>query len=137
MRLIAIFLVGIFFGIVATKSEVISWFRIHEMFRFESFHMYGVIGTAIVVGALLMVVMKRLPIKTIYGKIASYKVKPMQVKRFLIGGSLFGLGWGLIGACPGPLFTMLGHGFWIFGIILISAIFGAFTYGSLRDQLPH
>ncbi|MCB0600175.1 MAG: YeeE/YedE family protein [Saprospiraceae bacterium] len=137
MRLLSFFLVGIFFGIVATKSEVISWFRIYEMFRFESFHMYGVIGTAVVVGAIIMALMKKLPIKTIDGKLVTYKVKPMQVKRFLFGGTIFGLGWGLIGACPGPMFTMLGHGFLIFGVVIISAVLGAFAYGSLRDHLPH
>lgn len=137
MRLFAFFLVGIFFGIVATKSEVISWFRIHEMFRFESFHMYGVIGSAVVSSAIVLALMKSFNIKTLDGKAVSYKVKPMQVRRFLIGGSIFGLGWGLIGACPGPMFTMLGHGFLIFIVVIFSAIFGAFAYGALRDRLPH
>ncbi|HPG07875.1 MAG TPA: YeeE/YedE family protein [Saprospiraceae bacterium] len=137
MRLLSFFLVGILFGIVATKSEVISWFRIHEMFRFESFHMYGVIGSAVVFGIITMLIMKKLPVKTIDGKLVVYKVKAMQVKRFLIGGSIFGMGWGLIGACPGPMFTMLGHGFLIFGVVIVSAVVGAFVYGAIRDYLPH
>ena len=99
--------------------------------------MYGVIGSAVVFGIITMLIMKKLPVKTIDGKLVVYKVKAMQVKRFLIGGSIFGMGWGLIGACPGPMFTMLGHGFLIFGVVIVSAVVGAFVYGAIRDYLPH
>ncbi len=137
MRLISFFSVGILFGIVMTKSEAISWFRIHEMFRFESFHMYGIIGTAVVVGALIIALMKRFKVKTLRDTFVSYTPMPLRVSRHLMAGSIFGLGWALMGACPGPMFVMLGHGFWIFGLVILSATLGTFTYGIVRDRLPH
>lgn len=137
MRLISFFSVGILFGIVMTKSEAISWFRIHEMFRFESFHMYGIIGTAVVVGALIIALMKRFQVKTLRDTFVSYKTMPLRVSRHLMAGTIFGLGWALMGACPGPMFVMLGHGFWIFGLVILSATLGTFTYGIVRDRLPH
>ncbi len=137
MRNIWFFLIGIFFGIVMTKSEAISWFRIHEMFRFESFHMYGIIGTAVVLGALIIGAMKRFDIRTIEGTPVTYTPMKLNIKRHLLAGSIFGLGWALIGACPGPMYVLLGHGYWIFLVVIASAILGTFTYGLVKDKLPH
>ena len=138
MRLIGYFAVGILFGIIMTKSEAISWFRIHEMFRFESFHMYGIIGTAVVLGVIILQTMKRLNIKTLDDAFVVYKrTINLNFKRHLIAGTIFGLGWALIGACPGPMFIMLGHGLFIFVVVILSATLGTFVYGVVRDKLPH
>lgn len=138
MRLIGYFAVGILFGIIMTKSEAISWFRIHEMFRFESFHMYGIIGTAVVLGIIILQTMKRLNIKTLDDAFVTYKrAIDLNFKRHLIAGTIFGLGWALIGACPGPMFIMLGHGLFIFVVVILSATLGTFAYGVVRDKLPH
>ncbi len=137
MKNIAFGAVGVFFGIVMTKSEAISWFRIHEMFRFESFHMYGIIGTAVVLGASIMYLMKRTGMKTLAGATVSYPSMDLNVKRHLLAGSIFGLGWALVGCCPGPMYVLIGHGYWIIGIVLLGAILGTFTYGVVRNKLPH
>jgi len=127
---------GLFFGIVLVKAEVISWFRIQEMFRFESFHMYGVIGSAIVVGASSVWLIKNLRIKTIHREpIQLYKVR--FSKGQIYGGLLFGFGWALTGACPGPLFALIGSGATVIIVTLLSAIAGTWVYGYLRDKLPH
>ena len=120
-----------------TKSEAISWFRIQEMFRFESFHMYGIIGTAVGMGVLIIAAIKKLGMKNIYGETIAIKDKDMSITRYLVGGTIFGLGWAMTGACPGPLFTLLGHGFWAILIVIASAIFGTYVYGVLRSKLPH
>lgn len=130
MKNIPFLLVGIFFGIVMTKSEAISWYRIHEMFRFESFHMYGIIGTAVALGVVIIALMKR-------KRVLDFKPTPLSVKRHLIAGSIFGLGWALAGACPGPMYTLLGNGYGILLVIILSAIAGTYTYGIVRDKLPH
>ncbi|MCB0638637.1 MAG: YeeE/YedE family protein [Lewinella sp.] len=137
MRLFSYFAVGILFGIIMTKSEAVSWFRIHEMFRFESFHMYGIIGTAVVLGALSIGAMKRLKVKTLRDTFVTYTPMKLRISRHLLAGSIFGLGWALMGACPGPMFVMLGHGFWIFALVILSATFGTFVYGVVKDYLPH
>lgn len=137
MKFLKYLLVGILFGVVMTKSEAISWFRIQEMFRFESFHMYGIIGTAVILGAIMVAVVKKTHFKNISGEIISFNPKNMSIPRYLIGGSIFGLGWAMTGACPGPLFTLVGHGIWTILIVIISSIIGTFTYGALRDYLPH
>ena len=137
MRIFSFFLTGIFFGIVMTKSEAISWFRIHEMFRFESFHMYGIIGVAVVLGAIILALMKRLDMKTLNDTSVSYIPMKMNVTRHLLAGTIFGLGWALMGACPGPIFVLLGHGFWIILMVLAGATLGAFVYGVVRGKLPH
>jgi uncharacterized membrane protein YedE/YeeE len=137
-KLLKSLIFGIFFGLVLVKSEVISWFRIQEMFRFDSFHMYGIIGSAIVVGMISIQLIKRLGIKDMDGNPIRIAPKDAsQVKRYLIGGATFGLGWGLIGACPGPLFALLGSGLTIIIIPIVAAILGTYTYGVLRDKLPH
>ena len=127
---------GIVFGIALTKAEVISWYRIQEMFRFQSFHMYGVILTAIVVAAVSVWLIKRFNIKTIYGEKIVFHSKKFN-KGQVIGGVLFGLGWAMTGVCPGPLFAQIGTGALIVAIVLISALAGTWVYGYLRDKLPH
>lgn len=128
--------IGIFFGIVFVKAEIVSWFRIQEMFRLQSFHMYGVIGTAVVVATISTLLIKKFKIKTIYGEQVVFDPKPVT-KGNVIGGLLFGLGWALTGACPGPMYGLIGSGYLIFAVVLLSAISGTFVYGLLRDKLPH
>lgn len=137
MKLIKFLFLGIFFGVIMTKSEAVSWFRIQEMFRFESFHMYGIIGTAVVLGALVVFLMKRSGMTSYEGKPLKLQAKEMQVPRLLIGGTIFGLGWAMTGACPGPLYVLVGHGAWAILAVIASAILGAFTYGALQSKLPH
>lgn len=137
MKNIGFLFAGIVFGIIMTKSEAISWFRIHEMFRFESFHMYGIIGVAVVLGAIIIALMKKTKMKTLRDTIVEYSPMKLSVKRHLIAGTIFGLGWALMGACPGPMFVMLGHGFSIFILVIVSATLGTFTYGVFKDKLPH
>ncbi len=129
-------LAGIFFGIIIIKAEVINWFRIQEMFRFQSFHMYGVIGSAVLVGMLSVFIIKRFNIKTIAGDKIIFSIKTFQ-RGQIFGGFIFGFGWALTGACPGPLFAQLGYGAWVVVVCLLSAIFGTFVYGMLREKLPH
>ncbi len=127
---------GTLFGIIAVKSEIISWFRIQEMFRLTSFHMYGVIGTAVVVGMISIQIIKRLNIKTLSGEKISIAPKSFQ-KGQIYGGLIFGFGWAITGACPGPLFAQIGSGFGVITITLLSAIFGTWVYGYFRNKLPN
>jgi hypothetical protein len=136
MRNFKFFLVGIIFGIILIKSEVVSWFRIQEMFRFQDFHMYGIIGLAILVGAISIQIIKRLNIKTIEGHYVSIPPKPMH-KGVLIGGIIFGLGWALTGACPGPIFGLIGSGYYVYILVFVSAVAGTWSYGLLKNKLPH
>jgi uncharacterized membrane protein YedE/YeeE len=129
-------IVGLLFGIVFVKAEIISWFRIQEMFRLQSFHMYGVIGTAVVVGALSVFLIKKFNIKTINGEEIVIAKKEFN-KGQIYGGLLFGLGWAITGACPGPLYAHIGAGFFAIIVVIISAIFGTWTYGYFREKLPH
>lgn len=129
-------LVGIVFGIVFVKAEIISWFRIQEMFRFQSFHMYGVIGTAILVGILSLQIIKRLGLKTMDGQPISTQTKPYN-KGIIIGSLIFGMGWATTGACPGPLFAEVGSGYWAVLVSLLSAIGGTWVYGAIKQYLPH
>jgi uncharacterized membrane protein YedE/YeeE len=126
---------GIFFGIILVKSEVISWFRIQEMFRLQSFHMYGVIGSAIAVGMLSIFIIRKLGIKTIYGEDIVIPEKKFN-KGQIYGGLIFGMGWAMTGACPGPLFAQIGAGATVVLVTLLSAIAGTWVYGLLRDKLP-
>ncbi len=131
-------LVGVLFGIVVTKAEVISWFRIQEMFRFQSFHMYGVIGSAVVVGALALFIIRRMRSKTIFGQEISTPPKDLGTGiRVAVGGILFGLGWGLTGACPGPIYALIGNGVTVMIVVLISALAGTWAYGHLKPLIPH
>lgn len=137
MRYLIYLLIGTFFGFVMTKSEAISWFRIQEMFRFESFHMYGIIGTAVVTGMIGIVLTKRFGWKAFGGQKLHLQPKQMSIPRYLFGGTIFGLGWALTGACPGPMFTLLGQGVWMIGVVILSATLGTYVYGTLRHRLPH
>ena len=130
------FFVGIFFGIILVKAEVISWFRIQEMFRLQSFHMYGVIGSAVVVGIISVWLIKKFKIKTFYGEPIIFNPRQFN-KGQIFGGTLFGLGWSITGACPGPLFAQIGAGFTVVIVTLFSAIAGTWVYGLLREKLPH
>lgn len=129
-------LIGIFFGIALVKSEVVCWYRIQEMFRFQSFHMYGVIGVAVTVGIVSVQLIQRLRIKSLDGKKIDLTPKPFTRANF-IGGVLFGLGWAMTGACPGPIYSLIGCGYMVFIIVLLSAVLGTFTYGIFKDRLPH
>jgi len=137
MKFIKFLLTGILFGIVMTKSEAISWFRIQEMFLFDSFHMYGIIGTAVTLGAIMIAAIKKINGKTIEGNEITFDPKLLSVPRYLLGGIIFGLGWAMTGACPGPLFTLLGHGIWSIFIVILSATLGTYFYGVLKPKLPH
>jgi uncharacterized membrane protein YedE/YeeE len=129
-------IVGLLFGIVLVKSQVVSWFRIQEMFRLQAFHMYGVIGSAIIVGMISVLLIKRLKLKTI-------NQEPIVIpeKQFhwgnVYGGLIFGLGWAITGACPGPLFAQIGSGFLVIVVTLLSAVAGTWIYGLLHEKLPH
>ena len=129
-------IVGILFGIVFVKAEVISWFRIQEMFRFQSFHMFGIIGSAIVVGMLSVMIIKRFNIRTISGETVQIRPKDFS-KGHIYGGLIFGMGWAITGACPGPLFAQIGTGATVVIITLLSAIAGTWVYGKFKDHLPH
>jgi len=129
-------LVGIVFGIVFVKAEIISWFRIQEMFKLQSFHMYGVIGTAVGVGALSVALIKKYKIKTLQKETIAINKKPFT-KGNIYGGLLFGLGWAMTGACPGPLFAQIGAGIGSISIVIASALLGTWTYGYFKEKLPH
>jgi len=131
------FITGILFGIILTKSEVISWYRIQEMFLFDSFHMYGVIGSAIVTGILITQCIKLLKLKSIDGNEINIKPKDKRLVKTIIGGTIFGMGWAMTGACPGPVYILIGNGFAVFVAVLISALLGTLTYGLLSSKLPH
>lgn len=136
MKNIKYLIVGIVFGIIFVKAEVISWFRIQEMFRLQSFFMYGVIGSAIAVGMLSIFLIKKFDIKTLTGEKVVIQPKTFN-KGQIYGGLLFGFGWAITGACPGPLFAQIGTGFTVVVITLISAILGTWVYGYFKDKLPH
>jgi uncharacterized membrane protein YedE/YeeE len=136
MRNLKFLILGIIFGIVLTKSEVISWFRIQEMFRFDAIHMYGIIGLAIIIGAISIQLIKKFELKTFYGEVISFEYKPFH-KGAVYGGLIFGFGWALTGACPGPLFALVGNGYSIILVSLISALFGTWVYGFYQNRLPH
>jgi uncharacterized protein len=129
-------IVGVMFGIVFVKAEIISWFRIQEMFRLDSFHMYGVIGSAVAVGALSVFLIRKFNIKAMNGEEVHLPHKTFH-RGQIFGGLIFGLGWAITGACPGPLFAQIGSGYLAVTVTLLSAIAGTWTYGYFRDKLPH
>jgi uncharacterized membrane protein YedE/YeeE len=137
MNVLKYFLVGFLFGIVLTKSEAVSWYRIYEMFQFQSFHMYGIIGVAVATGIVGIQIIKRKNIRDIKGLPIEIQEKPKENARYYIGGILFGLGWALVGSCPGPIFILIGAGFMPVVIVLIGALIGTFIYGALKSKLPH
>lgn len=137
MKQVKFLLIGILFGAVLVKAEVISWYRIQEMFHFQSFHMYGIIGSAVVTGIISVQIIKRLKIKSIQGEEINLEKKPAQYKAHFLGGTVFGLGWAFTGACPGPIYALIGTGMTAFVVVLVSAIFGTWVYGMLKNKLPH
>jgi uncharacterized membrane protein YedE/YeeE len=137
MKIVKFLLVGIVFGIVLVKSEAASWYRIYEMFRFQSFHMYGIIGTAIASGILFLQLSKRSHLKSLNGAEIYVPKKDKGFVRFIVGGIIFGLGWALIGACPGPMYVLLGTGVYSMLIGIGAAVNGTLIYGLLKDKLPH
>ena len=137
MKALKYILVGFVFGIVLTKSEAVSWYRIYEMFQFQSFHMYGIIMVAITTGAIGIQIIKKNKIKDIKGLPIEIKDKEPGSIRFWFGGIFFGLGWALVGSCPGPIFILLGAGFLPVLLVLFGALFGTFLYGLIRNKLSH
>ncbi|MBB6327467.1 hypothetical protein FHS59_003110 [Algoriphagus iocasae] len=136
LSLLKYMIIGVLFGIVFVKAEIISWFRIQEMFRLQSFHMYGVIGSAIITGIISIQIIKRFGIKTISGEKVNIPNKEFR-KGQIIGGFIFGLGWAITGACPGPLFAQIGSGFTVVFVTLLSAIAGTWVYGRFSHKMPN
>lgn len=137
MRNSIFIILGVVFGIVMYKAEAASWFRIFEMFSFQSFHMYGFIGSALVVGIIGVQYLQRKEVKDIEGQLIQIQPKTKSIPRYLIGGTFFGLGWALVGACPGPIFALLGSGVFSMVIVIIGALLGTYLYGLIRKYLPH
>ncbi len=137
VSLLPYLLAGMAFGFIAVKSEILAWYRIQEMFRFQSFHMYGVIGSAVLVGATSIQLIKRFNIKSWDGQDITIQDKDRTWLRYILGGTFFGLGWGLIGACPGPMLALIGAGLPAFLIALVGAILGTRVYGMVMNRLPH
>lgn len=137
MKFIKFLIAGILFGIVMAKSEAISWYRIQEMFRFQSFHMYGIIGVAVVLGVVGVYMIKKLKLRDFQGNPIVFHPKDRSFPRYLIGGTIFGMGWALSGACPGPMVVNIGYGFVTMAIVFVFAIVGTYLYGVLKNYLPH
>ncbi|MEO1435607.1 MAG: DUF6691 family protein [Bacteroidota bacterium] len=137
MKYLKFLLVGIVFGIIMAKAEIISWFRIYEMFHFDAFHMYGIIGSAVILGVLGVQLIKRKRMKAFDGQAIKFQDKDWSITRYLAGGTLFGLGWALSGACPGPMFVLVGYGYLPILVVIFGAIMGTYVYGLLRAKLPH
>ena len=137
MKFVKFLITGILFGIVMAKSEAFSWFRIQEMFRFQAFHMYGIIGTAVVLGALGVYLIKKYKMHDFAGNPIVFYPKDKSVARYLIGGSIFGLGWALSGACPGPMVVNIGYGYASMIVVFLFAIVGTYLYGIIKNKLPH
>ncbi|MGB5821920.1 MAG: DUF6691 family protein [Saonia sp.] len=137
MKFLKFLLVGIFFGIVLVKSEAVSWYRIFEMFKFQSFHMYGIIGSAVGLGILFIWMLKKFRVKSIEGHEIHLPPKKKSFARYILGGTIFGFGWALAGACPGPMYILLGTGVLSMLIVIAAAVLGTFVYGVLKDKLPH
>lgn len=137
MKSLIYLLVGIVFGIIMMWSEAASWYRIYEMFQFKSFHMYGIIGSALFTGVVFVQIIKRRKLKNIYGEFIRIPDKEKSYKRYLYGGILFGLGWALAGACPGPMYALLGAGFLPILLVIFGALLGTFVYGLIKNKLPH
>lgn len=137
MKFIKFLIAGTLFGIVMAKSEAFSWFRIQEMFRFQSFHMYGIIGTAVTLGVLGVALIKKYQMHDLSGNPIVFYPKEKSVMRYLLGGTIFGLGWALSGACPGPMVVNIGYGYLSMIVVFVFAIIGTYLYGILKNKLPH
>lgn len=136
MKFIKFLIIGTIFGIVMAKSEAFSWFRIQEMFRFQAFHMYGIIGTAVILGAIGVALIKKFKLRDINGNPINFYPKEKSIMRYLIGGTIFGLGWALSGACPGPMVVNIGYGYLSMIVVFLFAIIGTYLYGAIKDKLP-
>lgn len=137
MRMSRYIFVGILLGFILYKSEAVSWFRIYEMFQFQSFHMFGIIGSAIIAGIIIVQVIKRNKMKNVKGQEITIKDKAKTYPRYLLGGFIFGIGWALAGACPAPMFILLGAGHTVFVVYLVAAMTGTYVYGVIRNKIPH
>jgi len=137
MKFIKFLIAGTIFGIVMAKSEAFSWYRIQEMFRFQSFHMYGIIGTAVTLGVIGVAVIKKFNLRDFAGNPIVIYPKDKSVIRYLFGGAIFGLGWALSGACPGPMVVNIGYGYITMIIVFLFALVGTYIYGIIKDKLPH
>lgn len=137
MKSLIYIILGIVFGITMYKSETASWFRIYEMFSFQSFHMYGFIGSALIIGLIGVQIIKKKEIKDFDGNKIEIQPKTKSIVRYLIGGIFFGLGWALVGACPGPIFVLVGAGLYPMLIVILGALAGTYLYGIIKDKLPH
>lgn len=137
MKYLKFLIIGIVFGIILTKSQVISWFRIYEMFRFQSFHMFGIIGSAVGLGIIWILLIKKLKLNSLSGDAIKISPKEASIPRYLLGGIIFGLGWAMTGACPGPMFILVGNGFSVILIAILSGLLGTYVYGLLKNRLPH
>ncbi len=137
MKFLKFLFVGIFFGIVLVKSEAVSWYRIFEMFKFQSFHMYGIIGSAVFLGILFLWIFRKFKVKSIEGNQINLPPKERSFTRYIVGGTIFGLGWALAGACPGPMYILLGTGVSSMLLVIAAATLGTFVYGMLKNKLPH
>ncbi len=137
MKNIKFLILGIIFGIILSKAEVISWYRIYEMFKFQSFHMYGIIGSAVVVGMIIFTFFRNGKIKNFQGEKIIVAPKKKGFYRNMFGGIIFGFGWALAGACPGPMFILLGRGVLAIVVVIVGSILGAFLYHTFKNKLPH
>ena len=137
MKQLKFLIIGILFGIIMSKAEIVSWFRIYEMFKFQSFHMYGIIGSAVLLGMVSMYMFKKNLIKSYIGETIHVEPKKKGWKRNLFGGIVFGLGWALAGTCPGPMFVLLGMGIFSILVVILGAFLGTFVYGLFYNKLPH
>ncbi|NEU06962.1 YeeE/YedE family protein [Flavihumibacter sp. R14] len=137
MKQLKFIVAGIIFGIIMSKSEAVSWYRIQEMFRFQSIHMYGIMGTAVGIGVIAIYLIKKYRLKDHSGAPIKFVEKEKGWKRYLYGGIIFGLGWALTGACPGPMFVLIGHGYLAILLVVAGALLGTFSYGIIKDKLPH
>lgn len=137
MKNTTIFITGVYFGFILLSSEVVSWYRIQEMFYFESFHMYGIIGSAILTGLISIQLINRFQLKPKEGQYQPFKKPKVKPYANILGGLLFGLGWAITGACPGPLFALFGNTYWITGFIILFAILGVYIYELIKHRLPH
>jgi uncharacterized membrane protein YedE/YeeE len=136
MKTIKYILTGILFGIIMTKSEAVSWYRIQEMFRFQSIYMYGIIGTAVITGIIVLTVIRKFHLKDTSGESIVLNSKDKRWRKYLFGGTIFGMGWALTGACPGPVFVLLGQGYTVMTMVIASALAGTVCYGLIRNRLP-
>lgn len=137
MKFIKFLILGTLFGIVMAKSEAFSWFRIQEMFRFQAFHMYGIIGTAVTLGVIGVALIKKFKLRDITGNPINFFPKDKSIIRYLIGGTIFGLGWALSGACPGPMVVNIGYGYLSMIVVFLFAIIGTYLYGAIKNKIPH